>query len=118
MGFEVGAPNPGRGRPKGSRNKRTEEIFNRLEGRGDLDCANYLSSVVTNTNLPIEQRTTAAGLLMPYKYSKMGAIPPTPEPRFFSISIEVPEATTIQQARENLQLISKRGNTRPRVTAP
>src|SRR5262249_2935810 len=60
------------GRRLGSRNKRTAEIFHRLESRGDLDPADLLSSIVTNNQEPKELRIQAAGLLMPYKYSKCG----------------------------------------------
>ena len=63
------------GRRHGSRNKRTAEIFNRLENRGDLDPADLLSSIVTNNEEPKELRIQAAGLLMPYKYSKCGTAP-------------------------------------------
>jgi hypothetical protein len=60
------------GRRPGSRNKRTAEIFTRLENRGDLDPADLLSSIVTNNEEPKELRMQAAGLLMPHKYSKCG----------------------------------------------
>src|SRR5215831_2586525 len=60
------------GRRHGSRNKRTAEIFNRLESRGDLDPADLLSSIVTNPQEQQELRIQAAGLLMPYKYGKHG----------------------------------------------
>src|SRR5262245_18048941 len=60
------------GRRLGSRNKRTAEIFHRLESRGDLDPADLLSSIVTNNQEPQELRIQAAGLLMPYKHSKYG----------------------------------------------
>src|SRR5262252_7800151 len=63
------------GRRHGSRNKRTAEIFNRLENRGDLDPADLLSSIITNNQEPKELRIQAAGLLMPYKYSKCGTAP-------------------------------------------
>jgi len=53
------------GRPRGSRNRRTKEIFDRLEERGDLDPADLLSSIVTNTEELKELRIQAAGMLMP-----------------------------------------------------
>src|SRR5215471_1059055 len=91
------------GRPKGSRNKRTAEIFNRLENRGDLDPADLLSSIVTNNQEPNELRIQAAGLLMPYKYGKHGSIPP---PRYIDEPIQLPEPTTIEQANKNIAYIS------------
>jgi hypothetical protein len=41
-------------------NKRTAEIFNRLENRGDLDPADLLSSIVTSNQEPKELRIQAA----------------------------------------------------------
>ena len=39
MGFQPGQVGNPNGRPKGSRNKRTEELWNKLEARGDRDPA-------------------------------------------------------------------------------
>src|SRR5262245_9364847 len=91
------------GRRHGSRNKRTAEIFNRLENRGDLDPADLLSSIVTNNEEPKELRIQAAGLLMPYKYGKHGSIP---APRYIDEPIQLPEPTTIEQANKNIAYIS------------
>jgi hypothetical protein len=91
------------GRRHGSRNKRTAEIFNRLESRGDLDPADLLSSIVTNPQEAQELRIQAAGLLMPYKYGKHGSIPP---PRFIDEPIQLPEPVTIEQANKNIAYIS------------
>jgi hypothetical protein len=85
------------GRRHGSRNKRTGEIFNRLENRGDLDPADLLSSIVTNNQEPKELRIQAAGLLMPYKYGKHGSIP---TPRYIDDPIQLPEPVTIEQANK------------------
>jgi hypothetical protein len=95
------------GRPPGSRNKRDAEIWKRLEDRGDKDPADFLSSIVTNNEEPIELRVQAANMLMPYKYAKRGAIPQPQEPRFITIEIRITKATTVTQGRENLQLISE-----------
>jgi hypothetical protein len=91
------------GRPKGSRNKRTTEIFNRLEERGDLDPVDFLSSIVTNNNEPKELRIQAAGLVIPYKYSRMGSAPPT---RYIEQEIEVPEFTSVDVAEQFLAKIT------------
>src|SRR5262245_9652388 len=91
------------GRRHGSRNKRTEEIFNRLENRGDLDPADLLSTIVTNTEEPKELRIQAAGLLMPYKYGKHGSIPPL---RYINEPVQLPEPQTIEQANKNIAYIS------------
>ena len=91
------------GRRLGSRNKRTAEIFNRLESRGDLDPADLLSSIVTNNEEPKELRIQAAGLLMPYKYGKHGSIPPL---RYIDEPVQLPEPQTIEQANKNIAYIS------------
>ena|SRR5215471_2238307 len=83
------------GRRHGSRNKRTEEIFNRLENRGDLDPADLLSSIVTNNEEPKELRIQAAGLLMPYKYSKCGT---APVQVYIDVPIETPAFERISDA--------------------
>src|SRR5262252_10930453 len=89
------------GRRPGSRNKRTAEIFHRLESRGDLDPADLLSSIVTNNQEPKELRIQAAGLLMPYKYGKHGSIPPL---RYIDEPIQLPEPTTIEQRTRTLRI--------------
>src|SRR6516162_8518251 len=91
------------GRPVGSRNKRTAEIFHRLETRGDIDPADLLSSIVTNPQEQQELRIQAAGLLMPYKYGKHGSIPPL---RYIDEPIQLPEPQTIEQANKNIAYIS------------
>jgi len=91
------------GRRPGSRNKRTAEIFHRLENRGDLDPADLLSSIVTNPQEAQELRIQAAGLLMPYKYGKHGSIPP---PRYIDDPVQLPEPQTIEQANKNIAYIS------------
>ena len=91
------------GRRPGSRNKRTAEIFNRLENRGDIYPADLLSSIVTNPQEQQELRIQAAGLLMPYKYGKHGSIPPL---RYIDEPVQLPEPLTIEQATKNIAYIS------------
>jgi hypothetical protein len=91
------------GRPAGSRNKRTAEIFERLEGRGDKDPADLLSEIVTNNQEPKELRIQAAGLLMPYKYSKCGT---APVQIYIDIPIECPEFTNLSDAEQFLAKIA------------
>jgi hypothetical protein len=102
MPFQPGvAANPN-GRPAGSRNKRTEEIWNRLEARGDLDPADVLSEMVSDKTLTKELRATAANYLLPYKYGQRGVIRVA---RFIPEQIEVPQFQTIQQAEDYLSNI-------------
>jgi len=91
------------GRRHGSRNKRTTEIFNRLENRGDLDPADLLSSIVTNNEEPKELRIQAAGLLMPYKYSKCGT---APVQVYIDIPLDTPEFTHLSDAEQFLAKVA------------
>jgi hypothetical protein len=75
MVFQPGvSPNPN-GRPRGSHNKRTAEIYFSLQDRGDLDPADYLSSIVSDTTAPRDVRMQAANMLMPYMHSKAAVLP-------------------------------------------
>src|SRR5215831_5246432 len=91
------------GRRPGSRNKRTAEIFNRLETRGDLDPADLLSSIVTNNQEPKELRIQAAGLLMPYKYSKCGT---APVQVYIDVPLDTPEFTHLSDAEQFLAKVA------------
>ena len=98
-GYEYG----GIGRPRGSRNKRNEEVWNRLESRGDLDPADLLSSIVTNNEEPKELRIQAAGLLMPYKYSKCGT---APVQVYIDVPLDTPEFTHLSDADQFLAKVA------------
>src|SRR5262249_3740133 len=89
------------GRRLGSRNKRTAEIFHRLENRCDLDPADLLSSIVTNNEEPKELRIQAAGLLMPYKYSKCGTAP-------VQVYIDVPLGNLEQYSLSAISALAER----------
>src|SRR5262245_56890772 len=91
------------GRRPGSRNKRTAEIFNRLESRGDLDPADLLSSIITNNEEPKELRIQAAGLLMPYKYSKCGT---APVQVYIDVPLDTPEFTHLSDAEQFLAKVA------------
>jgi hypothetical protein len=86
------------GRPKGSRNRRTQEMFDLLESRGDIDPIDFLSDYITNgkdDNLKVQ----AANIVAPYKHSKQST---TPAPRFIPEPITVPDFTSIEQAEQYL----------------
>jgi hypothetical protein len=100
--FQPGQSGNPNGRKPGTRNKRTEEIFSRLEARGDKDPADFLSEVVTSESEPKELRVQAANFLMPYKYGKRGVIPVA---RFIPDQIEVPDFQTVAQAEAYLASI-------------
>jgi hypothetical protein len=69
MTFQPGvAANPN-GRPKGSRNRRTQEILDLIQGRGDKDPLDALSEIIT-TNKDAAIVAQAANILAPYVHSK------------------------------------------------
>jgi hypothetical protein len=103
MGLHPGQTNNPLGRPVGSRNKRTQEIFEFLEGRGDKDPIDYLSDIVTNGK-DEALRITAANYLLPYKHSKRST---APTPRFIEDPTVVPEFTSIEQAENFLAEIPR-----------
>ena len=91
------------GRPPGSLNKRTKELINRLQERGDKDPAEFLSSIVSSETEPTELKVAASNYLLPYLYSKRGAMPP---PRYVELEIDVTEFTHVSQAETALAKIA------------
>jgi len=81
----------GKGRPVGVPNRRSRELAQRLKDRGDTDPADFLSSIVSNPNEPTELKVAASNYLLPYLYSKRGALFP---PRYIELEIDVTEFTT------------------------
>jgi hypothetical protein len=92
----------GYGRPRGSRNKRTKELFDRLEARGDIDPADFLSALISNEEEPKELRIQASGLLLPYKHAKVASVPAA---RFVEDHVVVPDFPTIESAEDYLKTI-------------
>jgi hypothetical protein len=101
MPFYPGESGNPSGRPKGSRNKRSTVLL----PEGDIDPAEHLSSVVSDPKQPAELRASAANMLLPYRYSKLGTIP---APRFVEDAITVPEFTSIQDAQNFLADLARR----------
>jgi hypothetical protein len=95
---ESGNPN---GRPKGARNKRTTILL----PEGDIDPAEHLSSVVSDPKQSPELRASAANMLLPYRYSKLGS---APAPRYVDDPIQVPNFTSIQEAFDFQAEIARR----------
>src|SRR5262245_5931924 len=91
------------GRPPGSPNKRTNELHLRLKNRGDVDPADFCSSIVSNPNEPTELKLQAANFLLPYLYPKRGAVA---APRYIDDPVQLPEPQTIEQANKNIAYIS------------
>jgi len=91
------------GRPQGSSNRRSEQLRIRLKDRGDVDPADYCSSIVSNPNEPTELKLQAANFLLPYLYPKRGAVA---TPRYVDIQIDVPEFERISDAESFLAKIA------------
>src|SRR5262252_10549095 len=96
-GFRAGEIGNPSGRPRGAANRRSEELRRRLRDRGDVDPADYCSSIVSNPNEPTELKLQAANFLLPYLYPKRGAVA---TPRYIDEPVQLPEPVTIEQANK------------------
>jgi hypothetical protein len=92
------------GRPKGSRNRRTQEILDAIRERGDKDPVDALSEIVTTTTNQ-ELKVQAANILAPYLHSRRST---APTPRYIEEPVVVPQFTSIEQAEEYLAEIPRR----------
>jgi hypothetical protein len=99
--FQKGPVSNPNGRPVGSRNKRTKELWETLEGRGDKDPIDYLSDIVTHGK-DETLRIQAAGLLIPYKHSKVQS---TPAPRFVETELTLPPLDSLEHAVQSIAFI-------------
>jgi hypothetical protein len=96
------------GRPVGARNKRTVELWDKLEKLGHRDCAEFLSSIVHDEKADANLRVTAANSLMPYKYSKRGLTSEPPPLVYVTEPIVLPfeHATEVGHTLANIEAIS------------
>jgi hypothetical protein len=104
MSFQPGITSNPRGRPKGSVNRRTQEVLDLIKERGDTDPLVVLSDIASNSTNP-DHRISASNTLAPYLHSKRGM---SQAPRFVEDAITVPEFTNIQEAENFLAEISRR----------
>jgi hypothetical protein len=77
MTFQPGVASNPTGRPKGARNRRTQEVLDLIEGRGDKDPLDALSEIVT-INKDAAIVATASNILAPYLHSKRSVAAPLP----------------------------------------
>src|SRR6516225_139616 len=91
------------GRPPGAANRRSEQLRIRLKDRGDVDPADYCSQIVSSPNEPTELKLAAANYLLPYLYSKRGAMPP---PRYIELEVDVNEFQHVSDAENFLAKIA------------
>jgi hypothetical protein len=92
------------GRPPGARNKRTAELWDLLEKRGDRDPIEFLSQIVSDNTIPLDTRREAARDIAPYRHSKCQ---PVPTPRYIDEPIEVPEFTSVAVAESFLVYLNR-----------
>jgi hypothetical protein len=86
----------GPGRPPGSRNRRTQQLLDLLQSRGDKDPLDFLSEVITTENqYPAELKVSASNILAPYLHSKRGTAPAL---RYVDTPVQVPQFNTVQEA--------------------
>jgi hypothetical protein len=91
----IGHTNNPNGRPPGSRNKRTQEILDLIQERGDKDPLDALSNIVT-TNQDPAIVAQASSILAPYLHSKRSVA--APAPRYIDSPVQVPEFQSVDQA--------------------
>lgn len=76
-----GGSRPGAGRPKGSVNRRTRELQERVEASG-LSPLDYMLSVMADTSLDQAMRLDAAKSAAPYVHARLSSTEVTlPDPR-------------------------------------
>src|SRR6516162_4676387 len=95
------------GRPPGAVTRRSEQLRIRLRERGDVDPADFCSSIVSSTTEPTELKLQAANYLLPYLYNKRGTMTPLSyieEP----VELPHPQPTSIDQTIANINYISAR----------
>jgi hypothetical protein len=102
--FEAGVSGNPNGRPKGARNRRTQEVLDLIQGRGDKDPLDALSEIVT-TNQDANIVATASNILAPYLHSKKSTLPPK---RYVEEVIEVPDFQSIDQAQDFQKDLARR----------
>ena len=96
--FQPGQSGNPNGRPVGSRNKRTQEILDLIQERGDKDPLDALSEIVS-TNKDAALVAQASNMLAPYLHSKRSTVP---APRFVPEPITVPNFASIEEAENYL----------------
>jgi hypothetical protein len=100
--FQPGESGNPKGRPPGSKNKVTLELFKIAKERGYKHPVLYLIEVVNDEKAAPERRDTCAIAAAPYMTLKMGT---AAAPRYLEEQVEVPDFQTVAQAEEYLASI-------------
>jgi hypothetical protein len=106
--FQPGQSGNPAGRKPGAYTKRNEELFQRLEKRGDRDPGDILSEIASDANERKDLRIQAATALMPYRYAKHGLLPAPPPLVFVAETVELPHpaCTHIEHTIANIEHVS------------
>jgi hypothetical protein len=104
-GWKTGQSGNPNGRPTGARNRGSYELREKLKSRPNfVDPAEYLADIISSSDASTECKVAASGNLMPYLYSKLGAITP---PRFIETIIHVPDFKSIDDVASFLHHITR-----------
>jgi hypothetical protein len=96
--FRTGASGNPRGRPRGSRNKRTRALLEAAEAGGEMPL-DFLLRLMRDANAPIARRLEAAKAAAPFLHPKLSAIDaklssiagnPSPETDTFRVEFVLP----------------------------
>jgi hypothetical protein len=79
----------------GTRNKRTQEILDLIQARGDKDPLDALSDIITKNQDPAIV-AQASNILAPYLHSKRSVA--APAPRYIDSPVQVPNFQSIEEA--------------------
>jgi hypothetical protein len=74
--FKPGASGNPRGRPKGSRNKRTRAVIHEAEVSGQELPLHYMLRVMRDPNAPVQRRDEMARAAAPYLHAKLAPAQP------------------------------------------
>jgi hypothetical protein len=97
--FQAGQSGNPKGRPPGSKNKVTLELFRIAKERGYKHPVLYLLEVVNDEKAAPERRDTCAIAAAPYMTHKMGT---ASLPRYLEEHVDVPTFNTVQEAEAYL----------------
>ena len=103
--FKAGLSGNPRGRPQGSRNKRTRAVLEAAQAGGDLPL-DYMLRVMRDPTASAKRRDEMAKAAAPYLHSRlMSALPPEPQnvpaPVTLVVQFESPDPTRFPEHRSD-----------------
>jgi hypothetical protein len=100
-GFRPGEASNPAGKKPGTRNKRTQEIIQKIIAAGHRDPLVTLSEI-QDSSPDLSIRAAAASMLAPYLHGK---VTPSPMPRFVETELTLPPLDSLKHAVESIALI-------------